>query len=209
MLRVEPGLWAVCRFTVLCFFLGSYTVTLPAVADSIGSSPEVLAVLQAGGLVGGLFVLSAVNFLHHRVNWGRVQRGCVVLAVLGIAGLAVVDLQSGRSMTSVIIAVICTVPIGFAVALDATILSALMQADVPETHSGSVLTFFTLVGLATIPLSQEVVGLVADLTSVPLALGSLIIIGSIAVLVLPRRPIRAAFDEMNAAEPPALLTRAS
>lgn len=112
-------------------------------------------------------------------------------------------------MTSVIIAVICTVPIGLAVALDATILSALMQADVPETHSGSVLTFFTLVGLSTIPLSQEVVGLVADLTSVPMALGSVVTIGSIAVLGLPRRPIRAAFDEMNAAEPPALLTRAS
>ena len=96
LLRTEPGLWAACRFAVLCFFVASYTVTLPAIAGAIGSNAEILSLLETGSLVGGILVAVVVRRIHGRVGWGRVQRLCYFGAGVGLAAMAAAEYFGGR-----------------------------------------------------------------------------------------------------------------
>jgi len=124
LLRYEPGLWAAFRYAALCFFVASYVVTLPAIANSISTNAEVLSVLESASLIGGILVAHVVRKIHGRVRWGEVQRLCYFGAGMGIAAMALAEVLAGsHSRTSDIVAIVATIPIGFAVLMNASIVT--------------------------------------------------------------------------------------
>jgi MFS family permease len=200
VLRAQPGLWAVSRFTILCFFISGYVVVLPAIAKDIGPGPNILSWLQAASLAGGIFVAYSVRKLHGRVPWGRVQRACYFLSLGGLVILAWSDLGHLSSSTIFVIALLANLPIGFALGLDSTIQAALIQASAPKRARAAVFTLYGLIPLLMVPVGQEVVGVVADLTSVPAALFLLAAVVLVLVFVIPRSPMRSAFDTLDGSE---------
>jgi hypothetical protein len=203
LLRTEPGLWAACRFAVLCFFVASYTVTLPAIASTIGSSAVILSLLESGSLVGGILVAVVVKRIHGRVGWGRVQRLCYFAAAAGLAAMATAEYVGGaHSRESGLVALMATVPIGFAVLMNASIVTSVIQIATPLDKRASMFTLLALIPLVVGPVSQEAVGLLADHLSVSAALGIVAAVTMVVNAVVSHRPMSEHFDRLNeAAEP--------
>ena len=203
LLRTEPGLWAACRFAVLCFFVAGYAVTLPAIASSIGSNAEILALLESGSLLGGVLVAMVVRRIHGRVRWGTVQRWCYFAAGLGLAAMAAAEYWGGsRSKIAGAIALAATVPVGFTVLLSASIVTSVIQLATPNDQRTSMFTLLALIPLVVGPVSQEFVGLTADAFSVPTALGVMAVVTIVVNAVVSHRPMSIHFDALNEAERP-------
>jgi hypothetical protein len=203
LLRSEPGLWAACRFAVLCFFVASYTVTLPAIANTISSNAEVLSVLESGSLIGGILVAFVVRRIHGRVRWGKVQRLCYFAAGLGLAAMASAEVLGGtHSRSTDIVAFIATIPIGFAVLMNASIVTSVIQIGTPTDKRASMFTLLALIPLLIGPLSQESVGLLADHLSISWALGIVAAVTVITNFVVSHRPMSRHFDTLDNFEDP-------
>ena len=189
-LRKDPGSWAALRLMILVFFVSGYAVLLPAIANHIGSRPEILSILEAGTVVGGLFVAIAVKHLHGRVGWSRVRTFCSIMAGSLIGLMAVAEHFGGtRSLVASVIVVLATVPVGFAILMNSTVLIAAMQLITPPRHRSSAYAILALIPLAVAALSQQFVGLLADIFSVPTAFGVLAIITLGANALVSHRPI--------------------
>ncbi len=203
LLRTEPGLWAACRFAVLCFFVASYTVTLPAIAGAIGSNAVILSGLETGSLVGGILVAAAVRKIHGRVSWGRVQRLCYFGAGLGLAAMASAEYLGGsHSRVAAVVALIATVPIGFAVLMNASIVTSIIQLGTPHDRRASTYTLLALIPLVVGPASQELVGLIADQLSVSAALAIVAAVTMLVNSVVSHRPMSRHFDTLDDATAP-------
>ena len=203
LLRSEPGLWAACRFAVLCFFVASYTVTLPAIADTIGSNAEILSVLESGSLIGGILVAFVVRRIHGRVRWGKVQRLCYFGAGLGLAAMASAEVLGGsHSRATDLVAFVATIPIGFAVLMNASIVTSVIQIGTPRDKRASMFTLLALIPLVVGPLSQETVGLLADHLSVSWALGIVAVVTVVVNFVVSHRPMSRHFDSLDNFENP-------
>jgi len=72
--RSDRSVRVICMFSAWCFLIGGYSVTLPAIAALIGTSPMILSVLQTAAVVGGLLVGWAIHSAHGSIPWGRVHR---------------------------------------------------------------------------------------------------------------------------------------
>ena len=195
--RAHPGLRAAFYFTTFCFVIGSYSVTFPAIASSIGTNAGILSLLQAAAVFGGLFVVVAVRRVHGHFGWGAVQRVCYLTSGLGILVLAWINHRGSSPTITLIISIVAIVPIGFALNLDASILNALVQVAAPREARTSVLTYYALIPMAFIPIGQEFVGGLSDATSVSTAL---LVVGALTLLLIefgPRQKIRPAFDALN------------
>lgn len=203
LLRTEPGLWAACRFAVLCFFVASYTVTLPAIASTIGTSAEILSLLEAGSLVGGILVAVAVKRIHGRVGWGRVQRLCYFGAAVGLAAMASAEYWGGaHSREAGIVSLVATIPIGFAVLMNASIITSVIQIGTPQDKRASMYTLLALIPLVVGPISQELVGLLADRLSISAALAIVAAVTVVINGVVSHRPMSRHFDSLDDAEAP-------
>jgi len=203
LLRSEPGLWAACRFAVLCFFVASYTVTLPAIANTINSNAEVLSILESGSLIGGILVAFVVRRVHGRVRWGKIQRLCYFGAGLGLAAMASAEVLGGsHSRSTDIVAFVATIPIGFAVLMNASIVTSVIQIGTPIDKRASMFTLLALIPLVVGPLSQESVGLLADHLSVSWALGIVAAVTMFVNLVVSHRPMSRHFDSLDNLENP-------
>ncbi len=201
--RTHPGLRAAFYFTGFCFLIGGYVITFPAMADSIGTNAGILSLLQAAAVVGGLFVVVAVRKIHGRVGWGKVQRICFLVAGVGMVVLAWINNQAASPTITLVIALLAIVPIGFALNLDASILNALVQVAAPREARTSVLTYFALIPTLAIPLAQELIGGLSDVTTVSTALYA---VGAVTLVLIgfgPQRKMRPAFDSLDeTAAPP-------
>ena len=203
LLRYEPGLWAAFRYAALCFFVASYVVTLPAIANSISSNAEVLSVLESASLIGGILVAHVVRKIHGRVRWGEVQRLCYFGAGMGIAAMALAEVLAGsHSRTSDIVAIVATIPIGFAVLMNASIVTSVIQIGTPSDKRASMYTLLALIPLVVGPISQESVGLLADHLSVSWALGLVAAVTMLVNVVISHRPMSRHFDTLDNAENP-------
>ncbi len=199
LLRSEPGLWAACRFAVLCFFVASYTVTLPAIAERINANAETLSGLESLSLIGGILVALAVRRIHGRVRWSRVQRFCYFGAGIGLAAMATAEVIGGsHSRVADVVAFLATVPIGFAILMNTSIVTSVIQMGTPREKRASMYTLLALIPLVVGPVSQVLVGLLADHLSVSAALGIVAGVTLVTNVVVSHRPMSQHFDNLDA-----------
>ncbi|KLR60302.1 cyanate permease [Actinobacteria bacterium IMCC26207] len=201
--RNNPGLRAVCMFTGLSFLVGSYVVTLPAVAEIIAkgagikSSAGIQSLLQASSVVGGLFVVMAMRKAHGSVSWAVVQRICFLIAGVGLFLIAVIAYWDASALIVITLTILVLIPTGFALTLDQSILATLMQAGAPAKSRASVLTGYALIPMVLAPIGQELVGCLADLISVSAALMIVALLTLLLVLIGPHLSLREALNEMT------------
>jgi len=204
--RQHPELRAAFRYTVLISLIAGYAVTLPAVADHIGHRADLLALLQAAAVFGGLFVVVATRKIHGRVRWLRVQRTCVFISAVSLLFLGWVAHLHGQPPVLLLLALVVLMPLGFALNLDASVLNGLVQVAAPIESRAAVLTAYALIPMVVTPLSQLVISGVADLTSVTLAL---VAMGGVTLLFffLPHKKLRTSFALLDdSLGPPTPLT---
>ncbi len=189
-LRSEPGSWAALRLVILAFFLSGYVVLLPTIASGIGSRPEILSILEAGTVVGGLLVAICVKYLHRRVGWSRVRMFCSVSAglLLGLIAMAESFFGTRSALASVLMAV-AIIPVGFAILMNSTVLISGMQLVTPLPRRAATYTILEVTPLVVVALSQEFVGFLADEFSVPAAFGILALITLGVELLVSHRPM--------------------
>lgn len=201
--HARHDLHAACLFTSMGFLVGGYTVTLPAIARVAGTSPNLLALLQVAAALGGLLTVRAIRFLHGRVQWGRVQRDCFVAMAIGVLVVAWANRMHSAPVLMLALSAAAIVVVGFAINLDQTILNAMVQLWTPKESQAVFFTYYALLPLVVVPVSQTLIGVLADRSSVSVALAVLGVLTLVMVAVGPHLRMRAAFDEMsNAAQPP-------
>ncbi|CAB4322581.1 MAG: MFS transporter [Actinobacteria bacterium] len=195
--RSNPEIRAAFRFTFIIFLLGGYYVTLPDIASRIGHRAMILSSLQAAAVFGGMFVVIGVRLIHQRATWLAVQRACI--GVVGVATLYLgwVAFRDHQPIWYLATAIVAIIPLGFALNLDSAVLNAAVQVAAPPESRTPVLTAFALIPLVALPASELVVGAIADLASVSLAL--MMLGGLTLVLVLlPRHgSMRAAMTSLD------------
>jgi len=195
--RENPEIRAAFRFALVIFLLSGYAVTLPSIADGIGHRAIILSSLQAAAVVGGLFVVVGVRFIHRRTTWINVQRACVAIIAAAVLYLGWVALRDHPPHWYLITAMVAIIPLGFALNLDSSILNAAVQVATPSESRASVLTAFALVPMIALPLSEVVISGMSDLVSVSF---SLMVLGGVTLLlvILPRHAsVRTAFSALD------------
>ena len=203
LLRTEPGLWAAVRFAVLCFFVAGYAVTLPAIANRLGGGAVSLALLESGSLLGGILVAVVVKRVHGRVSWGRMQRWRYFAAGIALAAMSTVEFVSGHhSLAPNVMLVAITIPISFTVLMNASIVTSVIQIATPQDQRASMFTLVALIPLVVGPLSQEIVGALADSWSVAGALGVVAAVTLVVNVVTSHRPMAQHFDALDRADAP-------
>lgn len=195
-------LHAACQFTGMGILIGGYTVTLPAIARTIGTSPSLLSLLQVAAVLGGLLTVQAIRLLQGRVQWGRVQRACFAVMAIGLLLVALASRTHTPPALTLTVAVTAILAIGFALNLDQTILNAMVQLWTPEESQSVFFTYYALIPLLVEPLSQAMIGVLADWSSVSVALTVLGGVTMTMVAVGPHLKMRAAFDAMSDADQP-------
>ena len=195
--RTNPEIRAAFRFGLVIFLLSGYAVTLPAIAAKIGHRAMILSSLQAAAVLGGLFVVAGVRFIHRRTTWLKVQRACVIIIGVAILYLGWVALRDHQPLWYLATAVVAIIPLGFALNLDTSILNAAVQVAAPQESRTPVLTAFALIPMIALPLSEVIIGGVADLVSPSFAL---LLVGCLTLLLvlIPRHGApRAAFSAID------------
>lgn len=195
--RTNPEVRAAFRFAVVIFILSGYAVTLPSIATRIGDRPIIQSLLQAAGVFGGLFVVAGVRYIHRRSSWLAVQRVCVATIAICISYLGWVALRDHQPLWYLATAVLAIVPLGFALNLDTAILNGAIQVAAPVEARAPVLTAFALIPVAAVPLSQVIIGNLADLVSLPFALAVVGGLTLVLVLIPHRTAARAAFTALD------------
>jgi hypothetical protein len=152
--------------------VGSIIVLFPSIADDVGKRASGLSFLNTAFVFGGLFVVGSVRFLHQRVKWGSVVWVNTIMTMLLLFLLLIAYyISSSHSLTLVII-ILILLPLGFLVSLQTSILTALVQISSPKESRSSVIELFTLLPMVIIPLSEAIIGLLADQFTVSFALAS-------------------------------------
>ena len=150
---------------------------MAAIASTLSTSAEVLALLESGSLLGGIFVVFAVRRLHGRVSWSKVQGWCFIIAGLGLAVMAVAEHRSGgHSAATSLLVVAATLPIGFALLMNASLITSILQRATPVAHRESMYTLLAVIPLVVGPIAQIAVGQLSDYTSIPVSLAAMSIL---------------------------------
>ena len=170
--RSDPGIWVAAQCTAAVFFIASFVVLLPAIASQIGSSAEILSVLEVGTIVGGILVTLVVGRLHGRVGWSRVHMFFAVLAGLILTFMSATEFFGGsHSRIAGVMVAIAAVPLGFAILMNSTVLTSMVQLATPDEHRVSFYTILSLIPVLVIVVGQEAVGYLADQFSIATAFG--------------------------------------
>lgn len=197
----EAGLRAATRYTALCLLIGSYTVTLPAIADLVGTNPLVLSLLQAASFAGGMFVAYATRRERGRIGWGTAQQIGLVASGLGLVVLAWATIMAtGHTTRLLVVATAAIFVIGFAVSFNTSLYGSLVYFGTPEGGRTAFYTYYALVPMVVIPIGQLAIGAVADAASIGAAVGFAGVITLSLCLVSPRLASRRALDALGAAE---------
>lgn len=202
ILKSHPGLRAIFLFTCICYFIGGYTVTLPAIAGSIHPSATALAWMHAASIGGAALVGVGVRRLHFRVSWGRVQQAALIVFAIGVfmicaMRVAWVEQVGLHPITATAMVLLAVFPIGFALGLTATVLNGLLQTNAPAGARAALLSAYTVIPLALAPIGQGVIGRSADVFGVTPALGAIGLITLLYACIAPRTALRRAFDALE------------
>ena len=127
----------------------------------------------------------------------------------GMVGLAnahiVYDQTRSVLVTASLVCVVAIMPVGLALKLDQTILTALVQIATPAQSRAVFFTYYGLIPMVAVPVGQMAIGVIADRLSVSVALATVAALTLALVTIGPRLPLRAAFDELSSTQdlPPA------
>lgn len=143
---------------------------MPAVAQDVESHAHVLGLLVGAFYAGAAIVTWVVRRLRSRLPYGRILFIGFLGAGLLILGHAVLTAWRAPGYDAVIVAGITLIPIGLTVALDTSLLQALVQLSAPAEQQAPVLVVYATVTTVVTPIGGLVIGLLADEVSLWFAL---------------------------------------
>ena len=172
LLKKNPGLRSVFLLFGVVTVVGSIVVLFPSIADSVGKRASGLSFLNMAFVFGGLFVVGSVRFLHQRVKWGSVVWVNTIMTLLLLLLLLVAYYVSSSHSLTLALVLLILLPLGFLVSLQTSILTALVQIGSPKGSRSSVIELFTLLPMVILPLSEAIIGFLADQFTVSFTLAS-------------------------------------
>jgi MFS family permease len=168
---------------------------LPAVAQDIESRAHVLGLLVGAFYAGAAVVSWAVRRLRRRFPYGRILFVGFLGAGLLILGHALLTAWRSPGYDAVLVAGLTLVPIGLAVALDSSLLQALVQLSAPAEDQAPVLVVYATVTTVVTPIGGLIIGVLADGVSLWFALA---FAGTcLTVLALVLRTRLRVFDDLG------------
>ncbi|MEI7761480.1 MAG: MFS transporter [Thermoleophilia bacterium] len=192
----QPGLRAVFAAAIALFLGSSFTVTLPALSQQVGSSASILSAMNVALVIGGLFIVLTVRRLHGRAPWGSVQRACVLTIVSGLVGLLfVTGFNNAKWLFAA--ALFLLVVIGYAQAIDTAVLASIVQLHAPVEARAGVLIWYHAVPMVTVPIGKLGVGVIADKASLAAAYGCCALVLAFCLLLGRHLGIHTAIDRLN------------
>lgn len=178
---------------------------LPAAAHEIDARAHVLGLLTGAFYAGAAGVSFLVVRLRRRYRYGTIVFVGFFGAGLLLCANAALTAWRAPGYDAVLVAGLTLVPIGLAVALDSSLLQALVQLGTDPGDQAPVLVVYATITTIVTPLGGLAIGAVADAASLwgALALAGVVLAGLALAL---RRKLRV-LDELGAApdgSPPAL-----
>lgn len=160
---------------------------LPAIAHEIDARGHVLGILTGAFYAGGALVVWAVVRLRRRFSYSTILFGGFFGAGLLLLANSTLTAWRDPGVDAVIVAGITLVPIGLAVALNASLLQALVVLECPDRPKGGVLTIYGALAAVVTPIGGILLGVVIDLSSLWFPLGCFGLLLSAVALVLRGR----------------------
>jgi hypothetical protein len=115
---------------------------------------------------------------------------CSVSAGLLLGLIAMTESFFGtRSALASVLMAVAIIPVGFAILMNSTVLISGMQLVTPLPRRAATYTILEVTPLVVVALSQEFVGFLADVVSVPAAFGILALITLGVELLVSHRPM--------------------
>jgi MFS family permease len=168
---------------------------LPAVAHDIDARAHALGLLTGAFYAGAAAVSFVVARLRRRMAYGSILFwgffGAGVLLCLNAALTA----WRAPGYDAVVVAGLTLIPIGLAIALDSSLLQALVQLGTRKEDQAPVLVVYATVTTIVTPIGGLAIGVIADQLSLWGALG--VCGGLILVLTLVLRKRLTVFDELG------------
>ncbi len=162
-----------------------YLQLLPAfVKGVLYGGPSALGLVMAAAGGGALAGSLVTAFMGRARN-----RGVIMLATAGVAGIALAWLASTREVVPTAVALIV---LGASIMLFMGMSNTLIQTNTPLAMRGRVMSIYTMSVLGFMPLGSGLLGWVASLTSLPLTFtvsGALVLIA--AAIAATRADLRA------------------
>lgn len=171
---------------------------LPAIAHEIDSRGHVLGLLTGAFYAGGALVVWAVVRLRRQFSYSRILFGGFLGAGLLLVANSTLTAWRDPGIDAVIVAVITLIPIGLVVALNASLLQALVVLECPDETKGGVLTVYGVLAAAVTPIGGLLLGVAIDASSLWLPLGLFgLLMSAVAVALRGRLRI---FDRLGSAD---------
>ncbi len=205
VLRTNGGIRAACYLTVFCFVISSYVVVLPALGSAIGSSNQIVSILEAASMLGGLFVGMVIKRIRGRIGWDRALTVSDVGVAITLGIVAVVawacDSNSTHhghfSTVGLIVATLAITGASLGLFFQSSILAAVVEGAAPAGEQAAVLTGYALISLVAFPIGQELIGLVCDVASLAVGIGCCALGMLLLVLISPKTHLHQEFDTME------------
>jgi hypothetical protein len=194
--RQFAGLRALFLAIITVSVVGSFSIAFAALAQLISPEAWAYSGLQISYVLGGVVVASVLPRVRHRTGWGNLVRAATVIAGVGLLLLAQVTRHIGVPALLFAVACILLLVIGTARSTRATILSAAVQEHVPAHMQAAYLTLFRLPPLAIIPISQVLLGLLVDVTSLAVAFSACGALSLLAVAIGGRLKVVSQINSM-------------
>ena len=171
---------------------------LPAIAHEIDARGHVLGLLTGAFYAGGALVVWAVVRLRRRFSYSSILFGGFFGAGLLLLANSALTEWRNPGVDAVIVAGITLVPIGLAVALNASLLQALVVLECPDETKGGVLATYGALAAAVTPIGGLLLGAAIDASSLWFPLGCFgVLLSTVAVALRGRLRI---FDTLGSAQ---------
>jgi MFS family permease len=170
---------------------------LPAVAHEVDARGHVLGLLTGAYYAGGMLVVWAVIRLRRRFAYSRILFvGFAGAGVLLLANAVLTDWRND-GLDAVAVAISTLVPIGLAIAVNTSLLQALVVLECPNQVKAGVLVLYATTAAVLTPLGGVLLGAAIDSISLwtPLAVSGALL----TVLAVTLRVRLRVFDDLQPA----------
>lgn len=194
--RQFPGLRAVFLSTITASVVGSFSIAMPALGKLVSPQPWAYSGVQTAYVAGGVVAAGLIAAVKGHVAWGTAARWATVVAGVGLLLLAWATRLIGLPALLFGVACILLLLIGSARSMRSTILVASEQYGAPESARAAYLTLFRLPPLAIVPISQLLLGILVDVTSLAVAFSMCGFLSLVAVVIGRRMKVARDINEM-------------
>jgi DHA3 family macrolide efflux protein-like MFS transporter len=180
--RSKPTIFGILKTAaVLNFFTAPFAILIPIVArDVLGRGAETLGFLMAAFSVG--FMLSSALLA---VSKERPRKHGLIIFGVALSGVCLIVMGLVVSFASYMVAMIA---VGVLLGLANILIMSYFQSVIPDGMRGRVFGFMTTLAGGLQPLAFGIVGIMADLISVPVIFmisGSALILGGLYLYAVP------------------------